>query len=76
MFLITPQKSVFQNAPNSTEAVFPIDFLAFVVRPAVVGNAHFVNPDVFHPAQLGGDFRFEAEAIFHEVDVLQNISPE
>jgi len=39
----TREKVVAQNRVDRVEAVLPADFFPFVISPAVVGNAYFIN---------------------------------
>jgi len=65
------KKAILHNAPNSADAVFPIDLFAFGVGAAVVGDGDFVNADAFF-GELGCDLGLEAEAVFLDGDGLQN----
>ena len=62
-------------APNSTHSVLPINFFAFGVGAAVVGDGDFVDADAA-TGDFGGDLRFEAEAVFLDGDALEDLASE
>ncbi len=66
-------EAVADDAPERLETVFPGDFFAFFVGAAGVGDGDFVDTPL--PLRdLGGNFRFEAEAIGFELDALKNLA--
>lgn len=69
------EQPVFDDAPEGAESVLPIDLLAFGVRPAGVGNGDFEDANA-GVGDLGGDFRFKTEAVFLDVDRLDDVTPE
>jgi hypothetical protein len=66
---------IFQDAPESTEAVAPVDFLSLGVSAAAVGNGDLVNGQAL-PGDLGSNLRFEAETVFLESDTLDHFALE
>ena len=61
---------------DGAEAVFPADFLAFLVGSSIVGDAHFIDADAFETGDFGGHFGLEAETLLLEVYALDDICPE
>src|SRR5262249_7143607 len=61
------------DAVDGPKTVFPVDFLAFLIGAAVVGDAHFVDAQAGHAGYFGGDFGLEAEAVFLQGDTLDDI---
>ena len=68
-------KRVLQNAPNRIEPVTKADFFALFVAAVFVADGHFDN-FFAQVRELGGNFRFEAEAILLEVDRLNGAAAE
>src|SRR5882762_6979298 len=63
------EQIISQDVPECGEAIFPSNLLALGVGAAGVRDGNFVDPPV--PLRdFGGDFRFEAEAIRLQFDVL------
>src|SRR3977135_565757 len=70
-----PDQRVFEQAIKGSEAVLPANLLSFLVGPAPVADADFVDAQ----AALGNlyrDFRFEAKAVFLDGNGLQNLATE
>ena len=61
--------------PQRLQAVLPADLLAFLVRPAVIADGHFVDAE-FPLGALHDDLRLEAEAVGADGDALQQIGAE
>ena len=55
---------VFQNAPQSRDAIAPTDLLSFGERAPQVMNRTFVEPDVSQSEQSGRDFQFDSKPLF------------
>lgn len=68
-------EAILQNAIDSPHAVFPADFFAFFIGAAVVGDGNLINRD-FELGDFGGNFRFEAEAVFLDGDLFEDITLE
>ena len=68
-------EAIFDNASNSTDAVFPINFFTFGVGAAVVRNGHLVNAQL-QARYFGYDLWLEAEAAFFNSNALDNFSAE
>lgn len=66
-------ETVFEDAPDGADAVFPGDFFALLVAAAVVADGDFVD-DGAAAGEFGGDFDFEAEAFFLEVEGLDALA--
>src|SRR5579864_5288047 len=61
-----------QNHAQRLEAVLPSDLLAFLVRPPVIADRHFVDAQL--PLRgLHGDLRLEAESIRPDGNALQQV---
>src|SRR5260370_3990600 len=65
----TREKVVAQNRVDRVEAVLPADFFPFVISPAVVGNAYFVNAGLCF-RQFRHHLRFKSKAIFPKIGTL------
>src|SRR5215470_425359 len=70
-----PKEVVLDDAVNGPKTVLPDDLLPLRVGPAVVGDSDLVDRAA-HPGDLGSDLRFEAEALFLDVDALNDIALE
>jgi len=57
------------------ETVLPADFFPFFVSPAVIGYADLVNAASF-PGDFSGQFRFDAEAVLFEGNILNDVGSE
>lgn len=68
-------ESILEDAVDGADAVSPADLFAFFVGAAVVGDGNLINGD-FEFGDLGGDFGFEAEAVFLDGDFLQYLAAE
>ena len=64
---------VLENTPDRADAVFPADLLAFFVGSPAVADTHFKNTTSL-ACHLGGDFRLKAEAVFLDVDALNDLA--
>src|SRR5215471_20957127 len=69
------KKVVFDDAVNGSKTVLPDDLLPLRVGPAVIGDPDLVDRTA-HPGDLGSDLGFEAEALFLDVDALNDIALE
>ncbi len=58
------------------ESIFPIDLFSFIVSPAVIRDAYFINPDAGYPGYLGRHLWLKPEPFFFQGDLLNNIRPE
>lgn len=56
------EQTIFDDAENGAKAVFPADFLAFLVGASGVADPHFIDAEIF-PSDAGGHFRLKAEAV-------------
>ena len=69
---------VAHDTPQRPQPVAPADLLAFGVRPAVIRDADFVDPQrlAAQPigGELGGDFRLKSEAILFDPNVLNDLA--
>src|SRR6266566_7724718 len=64
---MAPLQIVFHYGVNSSDAVFPIDLLAFCIGPTAVGNADFVN-STSCADEFGNDFWLDAETILFNLN--------
>ena len=56
---------ILNHAPNCLNPILPAYFFAFLVSPAGVGDADFVNPAFIALGEFGdagGHFRFKTES--------------
>src|SRR6202035_2702151 len=67
------EQIISQDAPECGDAVFPGNLLTLRVGAAGIRNGNFVDPPV-SLGDFGSEFRFEAEAIRLEFDILQNFA--
>src|SRR6266478_2280078 len=63
------KKVVAQNRVDRVEAVLPADFFPFVISPAVVGNAYFVDAGLCF-RQFRHHLRFKSKTIFPKIETL------
>ncbi len=69
----TATDAVLHNAVNCLNAVFPADFLAFIIAATRVGNADLVNFQAT-ARQLCGHLRLEPEPVLLQIQSL-NVLP-
>src|ERR1700682_2706666 len=66
---------VFQQAPETPDAILPTDFLSFFISAAPVSDAYFVDPQP--PLRyFDGDLWFKTKAVLFEGDGLDNLPAE
>src|ERR1700686_5734919 len=66
---------IADNAPQSLDAVFPGNLLAFFVRAPRISNRHFVDAPLVL-CDLGRNLRFESKSVRLDLNSRQNLSPE
>ena len=69
-----PREGILDDTPDGADAVFPIDLLTLRVGAPVVGDRDLVNKNALF-GELGGDFGLESEAVFLNVNGLNNFPP-
>lgn len=70
------EEVVFQDTVDGTEAVPPVDFLAFSVSAAVVGNTYFIYADARDAGDFGGHLGLKAKPLLTELQALNRLSAE
>ena len=71
-----PPSVVLQDAVKGTEGILHADFFAFLIGAAIIADANFIDPDLGHLADAGGDFGLKAKAFFAQFDALDGLGME
>ena len=72
---ILTKNIISENTPQGGDAVFPVNFLAFVIGPAAIGNADLIDPPFFVFCNLCREFRLKTKTFFFEIDRGEHFTP-
>jgi hypothetical protein len=71
----TGHECIFQQRVYGANGILQLDFLAFLVGSAVIGNTHLVE-DAPSARELHGHLGLAAETLFTNIDRLDDLAPE
>ena len=72
--LLRPKRPVLQDAVDGAHAVLPADFFAFFKGASVVADSDLIDTDFGHAGDFGSDFGLESEAIFAQLEWLNEVA--
>src|SRR4029077_2643992 len=71
---LSAKEVIFYDCINGSDSVLPANLLSLSVRPAVVGDAHFIDPGS-SPRNLRDKLRFDTEPVLLDCDAIQVFAP-
>ena len=74
--LLSPKQIIFKDAPQRPEAVAPVDLFTFAEGAPVVGDAYFVDGQIWYSCYFGCYLRLKTKPLFLEMQFFNYIGSE